>query len=146
MVSKVKRKLCRSCRRRKPIGEFHKDPSRLGGRYPQCKFCYNGSRQKKYDPVKSARRYKETGSWQRIKREYGMSPEQYKELWNKQRGLCALNCGRAATCIDHDHQTEEVRGLLCRRCNSALGAFGDNEAGLLRVLEYVRRMVILAPR
>jgi hypothetical protein len=42
-------------------------------------------------------------------------------------------------CVDHDHETGEVRGLLCVQCNSALGKLGDREEALLRALEYVRK-------
>lgn len=31
-------------------------------------------------------------------------------------------------CVDHDHNTSKVRGLLCQRCNSGIGNLGDNSA------------------
>jgi hypothetical protein len=40
---------------------------------------------------------------------------------------------------DHCHETGNLRGMLCTRCNNGLGMMGDNEAGLLRALEYVRK-------
>jgi len=60
----------------------------------------------------------------------------YKELFEKQNGVCAI-CGKEETrklngnicrlCIDHDHKTGEVRGLLCQRCNTKLGHLEDIE-------------------
>jgi Recombination endonuclease VII len=41
--------------------------------------------------------------------------------------------------LDHCHVTGKFRGWLCNRCNLGLGHLGDNEIGLLRMLEYVRR-------
>jgi len=66
----------------------------------------------------------------KIKREYGITAEQYYELLEKQNGLCGI-CGEKFTdsktknadtklCIDHCHSTGRVRGLLCRKCNLAL--------------------------
>lgn len=73
--------------------------------------------------------------------EYGMTVEQYDAILTAQGGVCAL-CRRPPKskllAVDHDHHTGVVRGLLCVSCNTSLGRLGDNEAGLLRVLEYVR--------
>lgn len=49
----------------------------------------------------------------------------YWELYEQQNGKCAI-CGytpevKSSLCIDHDHVTMEVRGLLCQNCNKALG-------------------------
>lgn len=40
-------------------------------------------------------------------------------------------------CIDHDHETGRIRGLLCWPCNTALGAFNDSKALLLRAIDYI---------
>jgi hypothetical protein len=63
-----------------------------------------------------------------LKRRYGITPEQYYELFEKQGGVCGI-CGTKSTdankedtklCVDHCHETGRVRGLLCRKCNLAL--------------------------
>jgi hypothetical protein len=55
----------------------------------------------------------------------GITPEDYAKLITAQEGRCALcrsaDPGRRSWCIDHDHETQEVRGLLCWKCNLALG-------------------------
>ena len=75
---------------------------------------------------------------------YGISLAEYSALLQKQGGHCAI-CPRTAAdqrgrslLVDHDHTTKQVRGLLCTKCNSGLGALGDNEEGLARALAYVR--------
>lgn len=55
-------------------------------------------------------------------KKYGITEEQYDELLQKQNGSCAV-CRRSAKefkvrlCVDHDHWTGQVRGLLCTYCN-----------------------------
>jgi hypothetical protein len=76
---------------------------------------------------------------------YGLTEVQYQELLASQDGHCAL-CPRVNSGIkggrlfvDHDHQTGKIRGLLCLRCNTSLGALGDSIASLERVIIYLRR-------
>jgi hypothetical protein len=73
---------------------------------------------------------------------YGLSPEQYFFLWEKQGGKCKI-CGKTLPDgeylhIDHDKQTGEVRGLLCRECNLGLGNFKDNPENLIKAAEYIK--------
>lgn len=73
---------------------------------------------------------------------HGISEEQYQEMENSQRGLCAI-CRRACDVvgtlsIDHDHETGRVRGLLCKRCNSGLGFFRENPDLLIWAGAYLR--------
>lgn len=80
----------------------------------------------------------------KLKQKYGMTLEDYEQLLEDQGGVCAL-CGNeqhrniSKLFIDHDHETGKVRGLLCLRCNTALGVFGDNTAGVMKVLRYLRQ-------
>ena len=55
-------------------------------------------------------------------RKYGLNPEKYNQLYDRQGGRCAL-CQRqqAVLCIDHDHKRGTVRALLCHPCNRILG-------------------------
>lgn len=69
---------------------------------------------------------------------YGLTPEKYKEMYDAQGGRCALKCGRPIECVDHNHVTETVRELLCRKCNSALGMLDDDPLLVIRAAEYLR--------
>lgn len=68
-----------------------------------------------------------------VRRDYGLSPRDYLELILGQGGRCAA-CGRAlehrrgpaGICVDHDHATGAIRGLLCLGCNSAAGQLRDD--------------------
>lgn len=62
---------------------------------------------------------------------YRMTPEDWELIWESQQGCCDI-CRRKleklgiGTCVDHDHKTGFVRGILCADCNHGLGAFKDN--------------------
>ena len=73
-------------------------------------------------------------------RRYGISQEEYEVLLEKQDGKCAI-CQRdyKAPCVDHDHETKKIRGLLCQTCNRALGQFNDDPALLRVAAEYLER-------
>lgn len=59
---------------------------------------------------------------------YGLSKSDYFELLARQEGRCAI-CKQTKLFplfVDHDHMTGQVRGLLCRLCNLALGSLHDD--------------------
>lgn len=68
-------------------------------------------------------------------------------MFHAQNGLCAicLDVGRSekgdahtsGLVVDHDHETGAVRGLLCSRCNAALGLFDDNRRYLAAAGKYL---------
>jgi hypothetical protein len=74
---------------------------------------------------------------------YGLTREDYHAMLAAQRGCCAI-CERPLvvegkkTHVDHCHDTDVVRGLLCARCNTGLGAFEDNPDLLERAVAYLR--------
>jgi hypothetical protein len=62
----------------------------------------------------------------------------YAELFERQHGLCGI-CQELMNrpLLDHNHETMEVRGLLCSRCNVGLGQFKDSPKILAAALNYV---------
>lgn len=77
----------------------------------------------------------------KIKRLFGITPEQYDAVSEKQGGVCAI-CQRVSPDgrrlhIDHCHKTRKVRGLLCHDCNRGLGMFRDSVALLNRAVEFL---------
>jgi hypothetical protein len=77
-----------------------------------------------------------------LKKAFGMTPEEYDALLKKQGGCCAI-CGSTDPspwdwfCIDHDHETGRVRGLLCLACNVCIGQAGDDPALLRKAVRYL---------
>jgi hypothetical protein len=139
---------CRKCCIRKSDGDYY--PSRLGrnGLSPYCKSCHNID-VKTYQ--RGRPRAKKLAIQRRcnLKRYYGLSADQYQALWDKQQGLCAV-CGKpedaekGATgtlvrlAVDHNHDTNKVRALLCNRCNRAIGFFQDDAVLLQKAVDYLQ--------
>ena len=74
---------------------------------------------------------------------YGLSLADYDRLLEQQAGGCAI-CGgvtmwrgEGRLSVDHDHETGEVRGLLCSPCNTGLGHFHDDAERLRRAIIYL---------
>jgi len=71
---------------------------------------------------------------------YGLSMDDFRRMIKKQGGKCAICKRRTKLVTDHCHKTGKVRGLLCSRCNTALGIFGDTLSGLRKAYDYMRRV------
>src|SRR5262245_1472158 len=74
-----------------------------------------------------------------LRRRYGLSAAEYEALLDKQGGVCAICRKRSKErlCVDHCHLTGTIRGLLCRKCNTALGYLKDDQASLVAALAYL---------
>jgi hypothetical protein len=59
-------------------------------------------------------------------KKYGISETTFWALIHNQGGLCAICKSGSATDIDHCHETNAVRGILCMYCNRGLGQFEDS--------------------
>lgn len=110
---------CTSCKEQLPPHHFRKKRN-------QCKAC--------------EREYKH------FKR-YGITKYTYDTYYSEQQGRCAI-CKQSETaktpsgsirklCVDHNHETHEVRGLLCHACNTLIGLSGENFERLLKAACYV---------
>ena len=72
-----------------------------------------------------------------LKKKYGITLDQYEETLQTQDYKCAVcrlgtdTCVQKALSVDHNHETGKVRGLLCDRCNRALGLLKDNKGNML---------------
>lgn len=84
-----------------------------------------------------------------LKKNHGLSLDQYDAMWLEQIGVCAI-CHKAEKrqqlawrkdelSVDHDHKTGKIRGLLCRDCNRAIGLLKDSQQLLLDAVGYLRQ-------
>jgi len=73
---------------------------------------------------------------------YKITAEDYDIMFAKQKGCCAI-CGRhqkelvKGLCVDHNHKTGKIRGLLCTDCNIGIGMFKDDLEMLQRAVKYL---------
>jgi Recombination endonuclease VII len=135
-------KVCTRCKVVKPCSEFHVNRAKNDGLAIYCKPCMNGMTRRHYKKNRDARL-----DYARV-RNFGISREQYEEMLKRQNGVCAI-CHQPETArsrsggekllgVDHEHETGRVRGLLCYRCNVALGYLKDDADVLLSAVAYLR--------
>ena len=143
---------CSRCREVKEASEFFPRPDREGARQSHCKEC-NRARNRTPQAREWQRRQREKHRAKRLPemrdrrlmRLYGLTPEEHNAMEAAQNSLCAicnrperLKGGRRLS-IDHCHSTGAIRGLLCSRCNTAIGSFDDNIELMRRAIEYLQR-------
>ena len=137
-------KKCSSCGSEKPLSEFNKSKSTPDGLDYRCRDCAkaHSKRYREQHPEKA----KETVRKSTIKKKFNLSIDEYEQLLEKQNYKCAI-CGcnyirykqqtNREFCIDDNHYTGEVRGLLCSVCNRAIGQLKDNPAILRKAADYL---------
>lgn len=156
---------CTKCGKEKPVTEFYADSSRPSGKHHWCKkCCVEYSREyrtknhtvllenarkhytehKEEVRVRRSKRYANNPSVYReakLKREFGITLEEYDSVLQNQGGVCAI-CGKVPSeskplGVDHNHETGKVRGLLCDNCNLILGLAHDNSDILSKAAIYL---------
>ena len=126
-------KTCAKCGEEKPIDQFPKDRRSPSGVYSYCRVC---SREKtKQQRLKNPNAVREA----HLKGRYGLDIEQFTELLKAQDHKCAICGDETILCVDHDHKTGEVRGLLCHPCNLALGKLKDSIPNLKNAIRYLSK-------
>ena len=162
-----KTKVCTKCYKELPaVAEhFYRDKTRKDGLSCRCKQCrreYNIANVERHNKMvykwrkdnpdraraTSRRCYvKNRDKWvelRRVKQYKKYVIGLYDKLYDQQSGRCAI-CGVRPDVlyIDHDHITDEIRGLLCRKCNFGIGLFGvdEHEAVFLKAaINYIKKI------
>ena len=122
-------KVCNQCKENLPDDQFHKRTMRSGkvGLQPKCKSCQTANRKQYYKPHEYMRR------------KFKLTEQQYSELMNVDScQVCGGDFGKKK-CIDHCHTTDQIRGVLCHNCNTALGLVGDNVEVLSKLIQYLEQ-------
>ena len=144
-------KRCIKCGIAKNANEFHKNKEHKDDLTSQCGMCRN-ERGRQIDKTEKGREYYRKyrkGSKHRncyLKRNYNITLEQYNTMFIFQGGVCAI-CGCPEITkvknvikrlsVDHNHITGKVRGLLCMKCNQALGLLNENPVIIKSLLRYI---------
>ena len=134
-------KTCTKCKREKPLIEFYSDDRATDKLMSACRDCHmkltNTYAQTEKGKVVGQRarnkRRKTKGTRQdQLKYRYGITQDDYNQKFNEQKGCCAI-CGKHQSefkrrlCVDHNHKTGNVRGLLCINCNRNLSVLENKQ-------------------
>lgn len=140
-------KYCSGCKDDLLVEDFHKNAAQKDGLNHWCKECVKGywKGRQRNNPI--------TVYALSLKKLYGITVKDYERMLAEQDGLCAIclttpdqQKRRKYLCVDHDHETGEVRGLLCGPCNSAIGLLKDNPLMLQSALNYLQKRGIRKPQ
>lgn len=160
-------KRCTKCGVEQPFANFYAAKGTRDGLRGDCKSCFRARAKARYPLVRdqaierarrwreeNIERFRETQRKRRtrpevkakerndhLRRKFGMTSAEYDRMLAEQGGRCAI-CKRRPTKgislhVDHEHRTKRVRGLLCFRCNNALGDFRDRADFLVAALHYL---------
>lgn len=149
-------KICNVCKKSKPLSKFNKVAKGKYGVYAKCKLCCkekqriyreaNPERTKEIQTQSKEKRKREKPNdkfYNFIRAEFNMTPEEYETIRINQNFKCAL-CDRPESefkkrlHLDHCHNSNKVRGLLCPKCNMGLGLFHDNIEVLQKAINYLK--------
>lgn len=112
---------CPDCREIKDLSEFNKDKQAPQGVAIYCRKCNKDKIKRRYSPVSNRN--------SQLKSDFGITLDQYNQLLKLQDNCCAickLPDSLNSLAVDHNHETNQIRGLLCRKCNLGLGLFKDS--------------------
>lgn len=146
-------KSCTSCGEIKPLSEFHIRRTRADGLAAKCKSCACEYKRLHYEA--NAEIYRErqrqwalnNPEWvrdYRMRSIYGISADEFDRLYDLQGGCCRIcgsneQRGRGGLHVDHDHETGQVRSLLCCKCNPGIGFFNNDPVLLRAAAAYLER-------
>jgi len=120
-------KTCSKCRQSLSEDNFYKRTYKTGnvGLQSSCKECTTKVRRKNWRPHSG------------IRLKLKLTQDEVDKILSP--GACEVCGSKERLCIDHCHNTEKPRGLLCHKCNTALGLLGDDSQRLINLNRYLER-------
>ncbi len=139
----MKKRECNKCKIKLPLSDYHKSKYNNDGKDKTCKHCRNAYKRKlNKNGISWLKRNREYARDSYYKHTYGITLKQYDRMFEQQNGVCEI-CGGINTdgrrlAVDHNHKTNEVRGLLCLKCNGQLSGIEDRSY-LKKAIKYLRK-------
>jgi hypothetical protein len=135
---------CSSCKESLPLSAF--TPGVVTRSRGRCQACAKAYSKEHY--LRNREKYLANMKKYNLMKLYGMTPEDYDSLLESQNGRCAIckaesgwvhrqSGGLKKLSVDHDHATGRVRGLLCDRCNTAIGKLNHDPNLLRAAIDYL---------
>lgn len=139
MVTRV----CIDCEKEKPLEDFHKVQRGKTYYKRRCRPCNNAKcYQKRLDKFANQPGYREAFLADQRNRKkiqmYGVTLEEFNRKAKEQNHCCKICGKKRKLVIDHHHDTNTVRDLLCGPCNSALGLMCEDVEILKQAIRYLR--------
>ena len=144
-------KTCSSCKETKPLKDFYKEKRVKDGHMRRCKICHCKATEKYRKQNLNLYAKASKKHWEKLSENkrhsrwlnrYGITKNKYEEMYKLQNGLCLIckqQCSSGQNLsVDHCHKTGKVRGLLCKKCNSALGMLNDDISYFENAIAYLR--------
>lgn len=144
--------ICTKCGQEKPINAFSRDARKSNGLQSRCKACSTTevliARRKRPEHYRDInRRYVERNPERHLRAKFGIEPKVKREMFARQCFVCAACgtdqhgnpriAGESGWCLDHDHGTGQLRGVLCWHCNVVLGYVRDCPRRLRALAAYL---------
>lgn len=138
-------KHCKTCDTTKPLSDF----GLLRGKPRHiCKECRKQESKDWYEQNKDrkkelSQKYRHIKKDKDLQATYGIDLATYHKMLAEQNHQCKICSAhqdtlKRAMCVDHDHKTGKVRGLLCDTCNRSLGLLKDNIDTLMKAVKYLK--------
>lgn len=130
-------KVCSKCKTDKPISEYQKRYDRPVGVRPWCRKCQKEIDAKHRLTDRGKKKYR-TRLWK--KSNINISYEEYKERYDLLDGRCEIcNDQLPSLCVDHNHKTRQLRGLLCTPCNLAIEHLKESPDIMNNAITYLNK-------
>ena len=127
-------KICTKCKEEKELTEFYRSKTRKSGLREDCKEC---TKEQNYTYSQTKDGYISKRACKLRERGCEITNEELVILLSTHKE-CEI-CGSIDNlCVDHCHEGNHVRGMLCNHCNTALGKFKDNIKTLQKAIEYLK--------
>lgn len=142
---------CKKCGDWKDLIEYPKDKNSFLGIYSYCSSCANERARDNHKKIRA----KDSEGWEEHRRKYrhryykkfyGISLEQFEELFKSQDCKCAIclcdldiDLESKKAHLDHNHATGQIRQILCVRCNKGIGYLQEDLTIMRSAIEYLKK-------
>lgn len=134
---------CTACERHQPITAHGKHAGRPSGIDNVCKEC-NRARSSSYRSRHRDKAYARVEAI-RLKKNYGLTVDEYEAMFEAAVNCPICDCvltprsgrDKCSAVLDHDHDTDMARAVVCRRCNLGMGHADDSAERLRAMADYL---------